>query len=183
MKLSVRKVAVAGVLGAVSLVLGYVPALGLIPVPTPAGHATILHVPAILAGVAEGPVVGLLVGLIFGTISLLQATTPAFADPLIAILPRLFIGVFAAWTFMGLKRLPLSARLVVSAIVGTATNTILVLGMMVLRGFLAAKVAVGVGLLHGIPEAVVAAIVVLAVGAALARAGLIGRDSAKKPAA
>ncbi|MFZ5814778.1 MAG: ECF transporter S component [Bacillota bacterium] len=173
MKLTVRKMAVAGLLGAVSLVMGFVPALGLIPVPTPAQHATILHVPAILAGIAEGPVVGMVVGLIFGIISLTRATIPAFADPLVAILPRLFIGVLAAYAFAGIRRYGLTAALVGSAVVGTLTNTVLVLSMMVLRGYLPASAAVGVGILHGTPEVVVAAVICAAVGSALYRAGYI----------
>lgn len=175
MKLTVRKMAVAGVLGAVSLVMGYVPWLGLIPVPTPAQHATILHVPAILAGIAEGPAVGLVVGLIFGVVSLTQATIPAFADPLVAILPRLFIGVLAAYSFIGLRRFGLTAGLVGAAIIGTLTNTVLVLTMMVLRGYLPASVAVATGFIHGSAEVVVAAVVCAAVGGALARAGFLRR--------
>jgi uncharacterized membrane protein len=175
MKLTVRKMAVAGVLGAVSLVMGFVPWLGLIPVPTPAQHATILHVPAILAGMAEGPVVGLVVGLIFGIISLTRATIPAFADPLVAVLPRLFIGVLAAYTFAGVRRFGLQPALIAAGVVGTLTNTVLVLSMMVLRGYLPASAALGVGLLHGLPEVVVAALICSAVGTALSRAGLIDR--------
>lgn len=173
MKLTVRNVAVAGILGAVSLALGYVPALGLIPVPTPAGAATILHVPAILAGIAEGPVVGAVVGLIFGLVSLTRATIPAFADPLVAILPRLFIGVLAAYTFGGLRRFGLVPALASAAVVGTLTNTGLVLSMMVLRGYLPGEAALGVAALHGTPEAVVAAVICVAVGGALSRAGFL----------
>lgn len=175
MKLTVRKMAVAGILGAVSLVMGYVPMLGLIPVPTPAQHATILHVPAILAGIAEGPVVGLMVGFIFGIVSLTQATIPAFADPLVAILPRLFIGVLAAYSFTGLRRFGLVPALAGAAVVGTLTNTILVLSMMVLRGYMPAAAAVPIGLLHGTPEAVVAGLICVAVGGALSRAGFLRR--------
>ena len=173
MKLTVRKMAVAGVLGAVSLVMGFVPALGLIPVPTPAQHATILHVPAILAGIAEGPVVGMVVGFIFGLVSLTRATIPAFADPLVAILPRLFIGVLAAYSFMGLRRFGLMTGLIGAAVVGTLTNTVLVLSMMVVRDYLPAPAAVTVGILHGTPEVIVAAVICAAVGAALYRAGFI----------
>ena len=50
-----------------------------------------------------------------------------------------------------------------AAVVGTATNTILVLGLGVARHYLPAKVAWTVGLTHGIPEIIVAVIVSLAV--------------------
>ncbi len=44
-------------MGALTIILG-VTGLGLVPVPTPAGRATILHVPTIIAAILEGPVVG-----------------------------------------------------------------------------------------------------------------------------
>lgn len=182
MKLTVRKMAVAGILGAVSLVMGLVPMLGFIPVPTPAQSATILHVPAILAGVAEGPLVGMMVGLIFGTLSLTRATTAAFADPLVAILPRLLIGVLAAYSFAGLRRFGLVPALAGAAVVGTLTNTTLVLSMMVLRGYLPAAAALGVGVLHGTPEVLLAAVICVAVGGALSRAGLLRRPLPAKAA-
>jgi uncharacterized membrane protein len=173
-KFTVRQMAVAGVMGAVSFVMGYVfPVLGFIPVPTAAGSATILHVPTILAAVAEGPVVGAVVGSIFGLLSFLRANTPAFADPLVAVLPRMLIGVTAALAFYGFRRFSLTAGLVGAAVVGTLTNTVGVLGMMVLRGYMAPKVALGVGLIHGGPEIVVAVLTITAVGLALARAGVV----------
>ncbi|AYO31877.1 MAG: hypothetical protein PWR06_1340 [Thermoanaerobacteraceae bacterium] len=144
-----RTLTVAGLLGAVSVVLGMTP-LGFIPVPTAAGHATIMHVPAILGGVLEGPVVGALTGLIFGLYSFMQAGSALFADPLIAILPRIFIGVVA----YGVYRLTKSDAL--AAAFGTITNTAGVLGLAVLRGYLTGPVAWGVALTHGIPEIVVA---------------------------
>ncbi|MGE5675656.1 MAG: ECF transporter S component [Mycobacterium leprae] len=173
MKVTVRQMAVSGILAAVSLVMGYVPMLGFIPVPTPAGNATIMHIPAILAGVAEGPLSGLFVGFIFGLMSLLRTTTPLFADPLVAILPRLFIGVTAAYTFRLLRRWGVVPGLIGAGLVGTLTNTVLVLGMAVIRRYMAAKVAIGIALVQGLPEAVVGAIVVTIVGAALSRAGYL----------
>ena len=90
--LSVRKIVIAGVLSAIAILLGWT-RLGFIPVPTAAGNATIMHVPAIVGGVLEGGVVGGIVGTIFGFFSFLQATVPMFKDPLVAVLPRIFIGV------------------------------------------------------------------------------------------
>jgi uncharacterized membrane protein len=92
--LTVRNIVIAGVLGAVAILLG-VTRIGYIPVPTAAGNATIMHIPAIIGGIMQGPVVGAIVGLIFGVSSFLNATVPLFKDPLVAILPRIFIGVIA----------------------------------------------------------------------------------------
>jgi uncharacterized membrane protein len=174
--LTVRKMAITGMLGAVSIVLG-VTRLGFIPVPTAAGSATIMHVPVILAAVAEGPVVGGLVGLIFGIFSLMQPSSPMFADPLVAVLPRIIIGITAAYAFLGLRRFKMGPGLATAAVVGTLTNTCLVLGMAVLRGYLAPGAALTVGVIHGLPEIVVATAVTLPVGFALVRAGYIRRQN------
>ncbi|MDI3534366.1 MAG: hypothetical protein PWQ82_731 [Thermosediminibacterales bacterium] len=148
-KLTTRQLAITGLLGAVAVVLGMTP-LGFIPVPTPAGHATIMHIPAILGGILEGPVVGGLVGLIFGVHSFLRATNAFFADPIISILPRVFIGVMAYMAY----RITKSGA--AAAVIGTATNTIGVLGLIVLKGYLPMAAAVGIGITHGIPEIAVA---------------------------
>ena len=217
----VRKVVVAGVLGAIITLLGYLgPAgPGLIPVPTPAQHATTLHVPVIIGGVLEGPIVGLVLGLMFGLFSWLQAGmlgVVMFQDPLVAILPRLFIGITAWAAYAGFRRagkypamalagclvvicgafvywviavnLLLAAviaivllaliagfvylalrenrelqALILSGAVGTLTNTILVLTMLVVRGYLPPEAALVAGLTNGIPEIIVACIIVVAV--------------------
>lgn len=168
MNLSIRKIVMSGILGAVSILLG-ITGLGFIPVPTPAGHATIMHVPAILGGVLEGPVVGMLAGAIFGIFSFLRATSPLFTDPLVAIFPRLFIGVTAYYAYIATKRINPTLAYVVAGAVGTATNTILVLGMATIRGFLPASVALSVGVLHGVPEVVVAAILLVVLGKGIER--------------
>ena len=63
MQLTTRKIVFIGIMGALTIILG-VTGLGLVPVPTPAGRATILHVPTIIAAILEGPVVGFFIGLI-----------------------------------------------------------------------------------------------------------------------
>lgn len=166
MNLSTRKIVISGLLGAIAIFLG-VTRLGFIPVPNLAGSATIMHVPAILGGVLEGPVVGVLVGAIFGVFSFVNATNALFADPLVAILPRLFIGLTAYLVYAGIKRINVPLALVVSGVVGSLTNTGLVLGMAVIRKYIPAGVAWGIGITNGIAEAVVAAIITLAIGMAV----------------
>jgi len=175
--LSVRRIVIAAVLSAIAILLG-VTRLGFIPVPTAAGNATIMHVPAIVGGIMEGWLVGGIIGTIFGLFSFIQATTPLFKDPLVAILPRIFIGITAYFTYVGLKRVNEYLALIVSAAVGTLTNTILVLGMATLRGYMAAGVALTVGVTHGLPEVVVAVIITVAVVVAWKRIET-GRGEAK----
>ncbi|WP_213996860.1 ECF transporter S component [Tepidanaerobacter syntrophicus] len=147
-----RTLTVSGLLGALSVVLGLTP-LGFIPVPTAAGHATIMHVPAILGAVLEGPTTGALTGLIFGLYSLLRASSPLFADPLIALVPRILIGVVTYQVY----RLTHSDGL--AAACGSMTNTLGVMGLAVLRGYVPAPAALIVVLTHGIPEMVVAVVI------------------------
>lgn len=103
-----RKMVITGVLGAISIVLGMTP-IGFIPIgPT---RATIMHIPVIIGAIMEGPVVGGLIGLIFGLFSIYQALTnptpvsPVFLNPLVSIVPRILIGLVAYYVYSGLKKL------------------------------------------------------------------------------
>ena len=107
-KFNVKSMAIVGVLGAISVVLGMTP-LGFIPVgPT---RATIMHIPVIIGALMEGPIVGALVGLIFGLFSIFQAITNptpvsfVFLNPLVSVLPRVLIGITTYYVYNGLKRL------------------------------------------------------------------------------
>ncbi|PLR92027.1 ECF transporter S component [Bacillus sp. T33-2] len=176
--LTVRKIVVAGVLGAIAILLG-VTRLGFIPVPTAAGNATIMHVPAIIGGVMQGPFVALIIGLIFGVSSFLEATIPLFKDPLVSIVPRLFIGITAYLAYAGLKKYNEYVAIGVAGFIGSITNTILVLTMAVVRGYFAPGVALTVGITNGIPEAIVSVIVTVAVVAAWKQLGKAGSKKSK----
>ena len=110
MNTTTRKVVIAGVMGAISIFLGATH-LGFIP--WLAGAAlTIMHVPVIIGAILEGPWVGLAIGFLFGAFSLLQGaiapTGPTdvwFTNPLISIVPRLFIGPVAWLAYKALKGL------------------------------------------------------------------------------
>ncbi len=99
---AIRRVITAGLLIAITLLLALTP-VGFIPVPTPAGSATIAHIPAIIGGILEGPLVGLIVSLGFGFASFISPLVP-IKDPLVIIFPRLLIGVTAAWVYHALRR-------------------------------------------------------------------------------
>lgn len=170
--LGTRQVVVAGVVGGVALFLGAT-RLGLIPVPIPLiGNATIMHIPAIVGGVLEGPVVGMLAGLIFGIFSFLYAESPVFANPLVAILPRLLIGVVAWAVFVGLRRFSVDLASVAAGLLGSLANTVGVLGLAVLFDLLPLSI-VPVVLPQAIAEAVLAAVVTVVVvrGVMLFRSG------------
>lgn len=173
MKLSIRQIVVSGLLGAISVLLGLTrlgfigPFPPLIPV-----SATILQIPAIIGGILEGPVVGVLVGLIFGVSSWLQAPTEQppvnlwFSNPLVSILPRLFIGFTAAYTYTALRKVNEWLAISSAAVVGTLTNTILVVGSIVIFGYAPLAVIGPAVIPNSIAEIIVAVIVVGAVVAA-----------------
>lgn len=166
----VRKIVVAGVMGAVSILLGvthwgFIPWFGGVSL-------TIMHVPVIIAAVLEGPLVGAGVGLIFGVFSMLQAavapTGPAdvwFTNPLLAVAPRLFIGPAAHLVWQALARWP-AVGLPAAGVVGSLTNSALVLWVIGMLGYLPLAALPPILLLNGVPEALVSAVLVLAVVAA-----------------
>ncbi len=161
LRLNVRQIVIAGVLGGIAIFLGYT-RLGFIPVPNISGNATIMHVPAILGGALEGPVVGTIVGGIFGIFSFIQAEVPFFRDPLVSILPRLFIGVVAWAVFAALRNFSLDLASAAAGVLGSLTNTVGVLGMAVLLGYLPLAAVVPV-VPQAIAEAIIAAIVTVVV--------------------
>lgn len=136
-RIGVRRIAIAGVLSALSIILSLIPSLGYIPIPP--FSITTMHIPVIIAAVLEGPIIGGFVGLIFGLSSMYSAATifagwPTafpFLNPLVSILPRILIGIVAYYAYVLLKKLikSKSISIVMAAICGTLTNTIGVLGM------------------------------------------------------
>jgi uncharacterized membrane protein len=174
--LSTRHIVVSGVLAAIAIFLG---ATRLVFIPMPTGvNATIGHIPPIIGGILEGPVVGAIIGTIFGLSSFFFATIPVFKDPIVAILPRILIGVFAAWTYMATRRLGEWWAITLAAIVGTATNTVLVVGLAVVRHYWTKHVGLTIAITHGIPEIIVAVIICLAVLLSWKRVGT-GRARAR----
>jgi uncharacterized membrane protein len=171
MSLGTRQIVVAGILGGIAVFLGAT-RLGTIPAPTLAGSATIMHVPAILGGALEGPVVGLLAGGVFGIYSWLYAELPLFKDPIIAIGPRLLIGIVAWVVFVAFRDRNVYLASVLSGVLGSLTNTVGVLGLGVFLGYLPLAAIVPI-IPQAVAEAVLAAIVTVVVvkGVLLYRSG------------
>ncbi|OJX39568.1 MAG: ECF transporter S component [Chloroflexi bacterium 44-23] len=165
-----RKLVVTGVMGAIAILLGvthwgFIPWFGGVSL-------TIMHVPVIIGAVLEGPLVGIGIGLIFGIFSMIQAVvapnSPAdtwFTNPLLAVLPRLFIGPMAYLAWKALQRFPV-VGLIAAGIVGSLTNTILVLGVIGLMGLLPWVVLGGIVVSNGFLEAAASALITLVVVAA-----------------
>ena len=182
MKLTTRQVAVTGVLGAVIVLLSVTP-LGFIPWLAGAS-LTVMHVPVIVGALLEGPLVGLVLGLIFGITSLIQAAVAPrgpsdvwFTNPLVSVAPRLLIGPAAWMAHRFVSRVSATAALAVGALAGSLANTILVLGALGLYGFLPWALIATIAATNGLPEAVAAAVITVAVVKAWTRAESDGRGS------
>jgi uncharacterized membrane protein len=174
-----RRLVVTAMLIAVSIVLslplgiGPLTSLGFITL-GPAIAITFMHVPAIIGAVLEGPIVGAIVGLAFGVFSFfLAGQQPAgspnaiFLDPVISVLPRIFIGPVAWLVYNTLKNGNTTTALVSAGVAGTLTNTILVIGAIALRlgvPFFATLATVALNVFF---ELIVAAVLVVAIVGAL----------------
>ena len=169
--------AVAGVFGALAIVLAFTP-LGLIPVPNPTEAATSLHLPAIIAGILAGPLVGAAVGLVLAisTWALYGATFLSFANGSLllaltaAFLPRILIGVLAYYAYRLLRRWPPLAA-AVAGLVGTLINTIGVLGLLVWLGTFPAALLIPVMAMNVPIEIILALLVTIPTIAALRTVG------------
>lgn len=165
-----RKLVVTGVLGAIAILLGvtrwgFIPWFGGVSL-------TIMHVPVIIAAILEGPIVGIGVGLIFGIFSMIQAAVAPngptdiwFTNPLLSVVPRLFIGPVAFLVWKSLQKVPV-VGLIAAGIAGSLTNTILVLGAIGIMGLLPWEVLGGIIVANGLLEAGVSAVITLVVVAA-----------------
>ena len=139
-----------------------------------------------LAGLPEG----LFVGLVFGSLSLIQAAMspsgvldPFFVNPLVSVLPRMLIAVIAWGLWKALNLIPHMPKTVSAGITGfitTVAHTLLVLGSLyVFQGQKVREALGGMGYLalvaacgfNAILEAVAATIICAAVFAGLFIAG------------
>lgn len=130
---NVFKMTIIAMLVAILIIQTFVPMLGYIPLGPI--NITIVHITVILAAILFGKKTGLIIGTIWGTLSLIRTivqylpTNQMFLNPLISVLPRAIVGWLSAVVFEALdKRFTGHWKYSVTAFVGTATNTVLVLG-------------------------------------------------------
>lgn len=184
-KLTPRQLAVAGLLAAVSIILGFT-GYGFIPLPM--AKATIMHIPVIIGAILEGPVIGMAVGLMFGLFSIYQNMTApnvlsfAFLNPLVSVLPRMLVGLTAYYSYRLLADRKEALGIGVGAAIGSLTNTVGVLGMIYLvyaADFAAArninpdavrKVMLSIAVMNGLPEAIISVLIATPVILAIKKA-------------
>ena len=125
-----------GLFIAIIFVMTFVPNIGYIQVNILT--ITTMHIPVIIGSVLLGPLGGFILGLTWGVTSWLKVLTSVvspleralFLNPLISILPRLLVGLTVSYGAIFLNKWVKNGVLkdTMLAVLGTATNTILVLG-------------------------------------------------------
>lgn len=197
-KQNLRLLTQMGLLTALMLVMSFTP-LGYIPLGFM--NATTMHIPVILGACLFGPKMGAVLGGLFGITSVIRATltptltsfvfTPFYSfspefhgswkSLIVAIVPRILIGVVAGLVFQTVAKLMKqnAAAFVAAGFAGSITNTIGVMGLIYLlfgEQYAAAAgesfdllfgIIMGVVGTQGVPEAIIAAVLVCAVGKAL----------------
>lgn len=185
------------IFAAIEILLAFTP-LGFIPLGFT--RATTIHIPVILGAIILGPTAGAVLGGLFGVLSIIINTinptitsfvfspfyslgefSGNFWSLVIALVPRILIGISAYYTFKIISKFD-SSKVVAylgAGIVGSLANTLLVMGGIyiffgetyaiakdvpfeALFGFIMGIIGV-----NGIPEAIAAAIIITAIGKSL----------------
>ncbi|WP_417033608.1 ECF transporter S component [Companilactobacillus farciminis] len=181
------KTAILGILIAIILVQSMVPMLGYIP--TGFVNITIIHITVIVAAIVLGPKDGAIVGLVWGIGTIIRAftsptsiiDTTVFTNPVVAVLPRIAVGLLAGWIYLWFRNHTQKKVLgmAIASAVGSLTNTVLVLGLMrvMYASTMAQAYATKTDLLNkmllvivgtnGVPEMIVAIILAPAISTAI----------------
>ena len=202
---STRKLALMALFSALIVLMAFTPFLGYIPLGFT--RATIIHIPVILGSLMLGPSKGAILGVVFGLTSLINNTinptvtsftfSPFYSGGnlwslVICFIPRILIGVVAYYVYKALCLLWKAAgkqknnlfdivSLGAAGLLGSMTNTVLVMGLIYYcfgKSYAAAKgigfealydVILGVVAVNGVLEALVAAMITAVVCKVLLR--------------
>ncbi|CAG9610685.1 ECF transporter S component [Pseudoneobacillus rhizosphaerae] len=134
------RIVLVGMLSAIIIIQTTIPFLGYIPIGPLS--LTIIQVTVIIAAIVLGTKEGAIIGGIWGFITFIRAFVAptsliapiVFTNPLVSVLPRILIGVVAAYVFHRLLsgKLNETVRMSVAGVLGSLTNTVLVLGFIYL---------------------------------------------------
>ena len=181
-------------LASIQIMLAITP-LGFIPLG--AIRPTTIHIPVIIGAVLFGAKAGAILGGIFGISSIIINTvtptitsfvfTPFYGGNIfslvVAMVPRIMIGVVSYYVFILMVKVTnkKSISYIIAGVMGSMTNTILVMsGIYIFFGdnYATAKsipidelfvFIIGIIGINGIPEAIVAGVITLAIGSVLNR--------------
>ena len=189
-KTLIRRITITGMLFAIMLLFTFTP-IGFIRLGPIA--ATLMHLPVLIALSLMGVGTGMILGLAFGVLSMTNAfltptvTSFLFMNPLIAVVPRVLfplIGYCARGISLKFTKREYLAD-ATGAFVGTAMNTLLVLSLIWIIyaqryaeviGISEAGIGAALGLTaltNGLPEAILAAVLVPAITTSLRRSGIV----------
>ncbi|WP_311407465.1 ECF transporter S component [Liquorilactobacillus uvarum] len=176
----IRRITISGIVMAIIIVQSLFPMLGYVPIGLI--NLTTIHITVIIVGILFGTFEGTVAGTTWGVFSFINAWTRptslvqtlVFTNPLVSIVPRIIVGLLAAVIFKRLSHFSLVVRSIITALICSMLNTLLVLGTIYI-GFrtpavahayglkdadLLGKLLLGVVGTNGIPEAILAGIVV-----------------------
>lgn len=144
--------------------------IGYLPVPGTAGFLTWAHIPVILGGILRGPLVGALLGMLFGVGNLL-AVAPH--NLLVQVLPRLACGLVAALVFSAGRRFgqagsSITIGSMMAALSASFVNTAGVVLLALTQGLMTSDEALQTLIFHGAPEAFLAVLITLPLAVTLA---------------
>lgn len=132
------KIAIRSILTAMIILQAMIPFLGFIPLGITS--LTIIHITVLVAAIVLGTKDGVYIGVVWGLFTIIRAfTTPTtpldlivFTNPIISVIPRALVGLVAGtvFTIMYKKTKKMTLSVIFSSILGTLTNTILVLFFM-----------------------------------------------------
>jgi uncharacterized membrane protein len=136
-KVNVKDLTILGMLSGIIILLAYTP-IGLIPL-GPISASTI-HIPVIVGAIVLGPRKGTVLAAVMGSVSFIRALTAPgwidqlFRNPLVSILPRIFIGIAAYYMYIWIKKLfkKEGAAYIAGSIAGSLINTVLTLGAIII---------------------------------------------------
>lgn len=186
----IRRITISGIVMAIIIAQGLFPMLGYIPLGVI--NLTTIHITVIIVGILFGSFEGTIAGTTWGVFSFINAWTRptslvqtlVFTNPLVSVVPRIIVGILAAIIFKRLAHFNLAVRAALTAIICSLLNTVLVLGTIYV-GYRTPAVAHAYGLkdssllgnlllgvvgTNGIPEALLAAVVVPIIVKALSKA-------------
>lgn len=195
----------AALFAALIIIMAFTPFLGYIPLGFT--RATIIHIPVILGALLLGPKKGAVLGFVFGMTSLINNTmnptvtsfvfSPFYSlgeihggigSIIICFFPRILVGIIPYYIYRFLRekcKAPMTVSLGASGLSGALTNTILVMGMILLFFKDAYAAANGIGTnavygfilsiigMNGVPEAFVAAVITAGVGKVLWKSKIV----------
>ena len=139
--MKINKTKFLGAMFFITILMDVVPSFGFIKIG--AISITNMHIPVILTSIVLGPLEGVLVGAVFGIISLARAVSRQstvldmlLQNPFISVFPRLCLPLVSGYFYrLCYKILPGNCnvlRITATSIVGAATNCFLVMGALYL---------------------------------------------------